>query len=51
MGHAIEVHAALHMQKLKAPEGVAAEAERVRDALIAQVFSIASKLENDGSHE
>jgi hypothetical protein len=51
MGHAIEVHVALHMQKLKAPAGAATEAERVRDALIAQVLSKASKLENDGSHE
>ena len=51
MGQAIEVHVALHMQKLKAPAGATAEAERVRDALIAQVFSIAGILGNDGSHE
>jgi len=36
MGEAIEVHVALHMQKLKAPTD--AEAERLRDDLIMQVF-------------
>ena len=51
MGHAIEVHVALHMQKLKAPAGAAAEAERVRDDLIAQALIKASELENYGSHE
>ena len=52
MGQAIEAHvAAVHMQKSKDPAGAAAEAERIRDALIAQVLSIASKLGNDGSHE
>jgi hypothetical protein len=48
MSHAIEVHVAEHRQKSKAPAGAAAEAERVRDALITQVLSIASKSENDG---
>jgi hypothetical protein len=51
MSHAIEVHVAEHRQKSKAPEGAAAEAERVRAALVAQVLSKASKSENDGSHE
>jgi hypothetical protein len=47
MGQAIEVHvAAVHMQKSKDPAGAAAEAERVRDALIAQVFSKAIESEN-----
>ncbi|MGA3291440.1 MAG: hypothetical protein ABSD42_14525 [Candidatus Bathyarchaeia archaeon] len=46
-----EVHEALHMQKLKAPAGAATEAEHVRDTLITQVLSKASKLENDGPHE
>ena len=48
MSHAIEVHVAEHWQKSKAPAGAAAEAERVRDALITQVLSTASKSENDG---
>ena len=51
MSHAIEVHVAEHRQKSKTPAGAAAEAERVRDALIAQVLSKASKSENDGTHD
>ena len=51
MSRAIEVHVAEHMQKSKASAGAAAEAERIRTALIAQVFSKASKSENVGSHE
>ena len=39
MGQAIEVHVALHMQKLNALDCTAVEAESLRDALIAQVFS------------
>jgi 2-keto-4-pentenoate hydratase len=51
MGDAIEVHVALHLQKLKAPACTTAEAERLQDALIAQVFIIASELGNDEPHE
>ena len=40
MGNAIEIHVTQHIQKLKAPaSAAAAEAESLRDALIAQVFS------------
>ena len=51
MGEAIEVHVSLHMQKLKAPACTAVEAEHLRDALIAQVFTIASQSENEGTGE
>jgi hypothetical protein len=49
MSRAIEVHVAEHRKKSKASAGAAAEAERVRAALIAQVFSKASESENVGS--
>jgi len=42
MGDAIEVHAAAHMKKAKDPTN-AAEAERVKDALIAQVLTKVSQ--------
>jgi hypothetical protein len=48
MGEAIEIHVALHVQKAKALADPDAEAERVRNALITQVLSKASKLEKDG---
>jgi len=46
MGNAIEFHVVVHMQKAKDPTD-AEEAERIRDALIAQVFRIASQIENE----
>jgi hypothetical protein len=46
MGNAIEAHVTQHIRKLK-PSASAAEAESLRDALIVQVFSKLSKLEND----
>lgn len=46
MGNAIEAHVTQHIRKLK-PSASAAEAESLRDVLIAQVFSKLSKLEND----
>ena len=51
MDRAIEAHiVAVHMQKSKDSKGAAAEAERVRDALIVQVLRKASESENVGSH-
>jgi hypothetical protein len=44
MDHAIEAHiVAVHMQKSKNSEFAAAEAERIRDALIVQVLRKASE--------
>ena len=52
MGNAIEAHVTQHIQKLKTPaNAAAAEAESLRDTLIAQVFSKLSTLENDGTYE
>lgn len=47
MGNAIELHVTLHLQKLKAPMCNAAEAERLKDALITQVLRIASQSEDE----
>jgi len=47
MDIAIELHVSQHLQKLKRSCSFNAEAERLRDALIAQVFIKASKSEND----
>ena len=46
MSEAIDAHVIVHIQKLKASERTTAEAERIRDNLIAQVFSKASQSEN-----
>jgi hypothetical protein len=43
MSKAIESHAAKHKQKIKDPKEAEAEAERVRDDLIAQILEKASK--------
>jgi hypothetical protein len=51
MGLAIEVHIASHMQNAKDPANATGEAERIREALIAQVLSKASKSENDQAHQ
>jgi hypothetical protein len=47
MGKAIEDHAELHLQGLKGPACTAAEAERLKDALIAQVLRIASEFDDE----
>jgi hypothetical protein len=47
MGKAIEDHVDMHLQNLKAPACNAKEADRLRDALIAQVLSIASQPEDE----
>lgn len=39
MGKAIDDHVELHLQNLKAPSCTAAEAERLKDMLIAQVLT------------
>jgi len=55
MGEAIEIHVAMHIEKMKPVAEEDAEADRLRDDLIAQCFNlILSKtrnLENDGSLE
>ena len=43
MGNAIKVHINLHIQKLKVSSCVDAEAERLRDMLIAQVLDRAGE--------
>jgi hypothetical protein len=43
MSEAIEAHVEKHKKKIKDPSEAEAEAERVRDYLITQVFDIASK--------
>jgi len=48
MGNAIEVHVANHLQKGQASKCTDADAERLRDALIAQVLKILGQSENDG---
>ena len=47
MGKAIEDHAEMHLQGLKGAACTAAEAERLKDALIAQVLRIASESEDE----
>lgn len=47
MGKAIEDHAELHLQGLKGPACAAAEAESLKNALIAQVLLIASESEDE----
>jgi hypothetical protein len=46
-GRAIDDHVDLHLQNLKAPGCNAAEAERLKDALIAQVIGITGQHENE----
>jgi hypothetical protein len=46
MSKAIDAHVIVHIQKLKASARTTAETERIRDNLIAQVFSKASQSEN-----
>jgi len=43
MGKAIEDHVDLHLHFLKVPSCTPAEAERLKDVLIAQVITIASQ--------
>ena len=43
MSEAIEAHVETHKQKVKDPKEAEAEAERIRDDLIAQVLEKASK--------
>lgn len=47
MSNAIELHVTLHLQKLKAPVCNDAEAERLKDNLIAQVLRKASQSEDE----
>jgi hypothetical protein len=44
MSKAIETHAAKHHQKVKEPKEAEAEAERIREHLIIQVLTKASKV-------
>lgn len=46
MSYAIKVHVAEHRKNVKNPAKAATECERVENALIAQVFRIASRQEN-----
>jgi hypothetical protein len=47
MGKAIEDHVDMHLQSLKAPSCTPAEAERLKDALITQIITIASQSEDE----
>ena len=47
MGKAIEDHVDMHLQSLKAPSCTPAEAERLKDALIIQIITIASQSEDE----
>jgi hypothetical protein len=47
MDKAIEDHVDMHLQSLKAPSCTAAEAERLRDVLIAQVLIKAIQSEDE----
>ena len=40
MGEAIEIHVAMHIEKMKPPVEEDAEANRLREALIAQCFNL-----------
>ena len=42
MGEAIEIHVAMHIEKMKPLAEEEAEADRLRDALIAQLFNLVS---------
>lgn len=47
MRKAIEDHVELHLQSLKAPSCTPAEAERLKDALITQIITIASQPDDE----
>ena len=47
MGKAIDDHVELHLQNKKAPRCTAAEADRLKDMLIAQVFRAAIQFEDE----
>jgi hypothetical protein len=47
MGSAIEDHVDMHLQGLKAPSCTPAEAERLKNMLIAQIITIASQPEDE----
>jgi SpoU rRNA methylase family enzyme len=47
MGKAIEDHVELHLQSLKAPSCTPAEAERLKDMLIAQALAKVSQSEDE----
>jgi SpoU rRNA methylase family enzyme len=47
MGKAIEDHVELHLQSLKAPSCTPAEAERLKDKLIAQALTKAGQSEDE----
>lgn len=53
MGEAIEIHVAVHLENMKPLADEDAEADRLRDVLIAQFFSLVLNQkpdsENDGS--
>ena len=51
MGLAIENHVDLHLQNLKGPAYTPADAEQLRDFLIAQVLKIASQSEDENDQE
>jgi hypothetical protein len=50
MGKAIEDHVDLHLQGLKTPSCTPAEAEHLKDMLIAQVLTKASQHEDEENH-
>jgi len=50
MGSAIEDHVEMHLQGLKAPSCTPAEAERLKNILIAQIITIASQPEDEENH-
>jgi hypothetical protein len=50
MGRAIEDHVDLYLQGLKIPVCTPAEAENLKDMLIAHVLTEASKCEDDENH-
>jgi hypothetical protein len=51
MGEAIEIHVALHVEGAKGPACTTIEAERLRDALIIQVFRISGESKDKGTHK
>jgi hypothetical protein len=50
MGKAIDDHVELHLQSLKNPSCTPAEAEHLKDMLIAQVLTKASQGEDEEDH-
>lgn len=47
MGRAIEDHVNMHLQNLRSPSCTLPEAQQLKDKLIAQVFSLASQIEEE----